>query len=82
MNKFIFGMILVAFTATASAGLWEKLQSLGDLQIETTPLTIEAKGWNLRGYMFDAPGNSEYVCVFVAGSEKGGLACYPKAVAQ
>lgn len=77
--KNIFGIILVAIAiAAASAGLWEKMLSLGDRQIETTPLTIEAKGWNLRGYMFEAPGNSDYICVFIAGSGKGGLACYPR----
>ena len=62
----------VAF-GTAKAGLWEKAASLLDRTVETTSFTIEAKGWNLRGYEFVTPTGAR--CVSMTGAEKGGLSC-------
>jgi hypothetical protein len=58
---------------TAKAGLWEKAASLLDMTVETTSFTIEAKGWNLRGYEFVTPTGAR--CVSMTGAEKGGLSC-------
>ncbi|MAH82982.1 MAG: hypothetical protein CBB68_00500 [Rhodospirillaceae bacterium TMED8] len=59
--------------ATAKAGLWEKAASLLDTTVETTSFTIEAKGWNLRGYEFVTPTGAR--CVSMTGTKKGGLSC-------
>ena len=58
---------------TARAGLWEKATSLLDTTVETTSFTIEAKGWNLRGYEFVTPTGAR--CVSITGTKKGGLSC-------
>ena len=59
--------------ATAQAGLWEKATSLLDTTVSTTSFTIEAKGWNLRGYEFVTPTGAR--CVSMTGTKKGGLSC-------
>jgi hypothetical protein len=43
------------------------------MTVETTSFTIEAKGWNLRGYEFVTPTGAR--CVSMTGAEKGGLSC-------
>ncbi|MDB4311965.1 hypothetical protein N9937_00905 [bacterium] len=63
--------------------------SLGDIAMKarnamrdavpTEAVAIEADGGNFRGYLFDAPFNPAYVCLFSAGTQKGGMSCYPKA---
>ena len=58
---------------TAQAGLWEKAISLLDTTVSTTSFTIEAKGWNLRGYEFVTPTGAR--CVSMTGTKKGGLSC-------
>ena len=58
---------------TAQAGLWEKATSLLDTTVSATSFTIEAKGWNLRGYEFVTPTGAR--CVSMTGTEKGGLSC-------
>ena len=58
---------------TAKAGLWEKATSLLDTTVETTSFSIEAKGWNLRGYEFVTPTGAR--CVSMTGTKKGGLSC-------
>ena len=62
----------IAFV-TAQAGLWEKATSLLDTTVSTKSFTIEAKGWNLRGYEFVTPTGAR--CISMTGSEKGGLSC-------
>jgi hypothetical protein len=62
----------IAF-GTAKAGLWEKATSLLDTTVSTTSFTIEAKGWNLRGYEFVTPTGAR--CVSMTGTQKGGLSC-------
>lgn len=62
----------IAFV-TAQAGLWERASSLLDTTVSTTSFTIEAKGWNLRGYEFVTPTGAR--CISMTGSEKGGLSC-------
>jgi len=58
---------------TAQAGFWEKATSLLDTTVSTTSFTIEAKGWNLRGYEFVTPTGAR--CVSMTGTQKGGLSC-------
>ena len=58
---------------TAQAGLWEKATSLLDTTVSATSFTIEAKGWNLRGYEFVTPTGAR--CVSMTGTQKGGLSC-------
>jgi len=62
----------IAFGA-AKAGLWEKATSLLDKTVETSTFSIEAKGWNLRGYEFVTPRGAR--CVSMTGTQKGGLSC-------
>lgn len=62
----------IAF-GTAQAGLWEKATSLLDTTVSSTSFTIEAKGWNLRGYEFVTPTGAR--CVSMTGTQKGGLSC-------
>ena len=62
----------IAF-GTAQAGLWEKATSLLDTTVSATSFTIEAKGWNLRGYEFVTPTGAR--CVTMTGTQKGGLSC-------
>ena len=57
----------------AKAGLWEKATSLLDTTVDTTSFTIEAKGWNMRGYEFVTPTGAR--CVSMTGTQKGGLSC-------
>ena len=57
----------------AQAGFWEKATSLLDTTVSTTSFTIEAKGWNLRGYEFVTPTGAR--CVSMTGTQKGGLSC-------
>jgi hypothetical protein len=57
----------------AQAGLWEKATSLLDTTVSTTSFTVEAKGWNLRGYEFVTPTGAR--CVSMTGTQKGGLSC-------
>ena len=62
----------IAF-GTAQAGLWEKATSLLDTTVSATSFTIEAKGWNLRGYEFVTPTGAR--CVSMTGTQKGGVSC-------
>ena len=67
---------LVTFSfalGVAKAGLWEKATSLLDTTVDTTSFTIEAKGWNMRGYEFVTPTGAR--CVSMTGTQKGGLSC-------
>jgi hypothetical protein len=68
-----FLLICSIALVTAQAGLWERASSLLDTTVSTTSFTIEAKGWNLRGYEFVTPTGVR--CVSMTGSEKGGLSC-------
>jgi hypothetical protein len=62
----------IAF-GTAKAGLWEKATSLLDKTVSTSSFSIEAKGWNMRGYEFVTPTGAR--CVAMTGTQKGGLSC-------
>jgi hypothetical protein len=64
-----------AAVGSAKAGWWEKIVSLSLPLVETKEFTIEASGWNLRGYAF-AVEELGRVCLYVAGEGKGGLDCW------
>lgn len=68
----------VLFAGAAKAGLWEKLSSFTWGTVESKSFSIEASGWNLRGYMFRIPqaAGVKKECLFVAGEQKGGLTCW------
>ena len=67
-------LIICGFSlGAAKAGLWEKATSLLDTTVDTTSFTIEAKGWNMRGYEFVTPTGAR--CVSMTGTQKGGLSC-------
>ena len=67
----IFLIICGFALESAKAGLWEKATSLLDKTVDTTSFTIEAKGWNMRGYEFLTPTGAR--CVSMTGTQKGGL---------
>ena len=68
-------IVSVAAIGSAKAGWWEKVVSLSLPLVETKEFTIEATGWNLRGYAF-AVEELGRVCLYVAGEGKGGLDCW------
>jgi hypothetical protein len=70
---------LSVMAGTAYAGLWEKVTTMGlPTKQPTTTYSVEAAGWNLRVYEWTPEHNPGVSCMFAAGSEKGGVACYPK----
>jgi hypothetical protein len=70
---------LIAFTASVSsqAGIWEKMTTMGATTIKpSSEYLIETAGWNIRVYEWIPADNPNTRCMFAAGSEKGGVACY------
>lgn len=71
-------VIGIGYVAIRNTGMWEKVSTIGMDKAElTSQFNIPASGWNLRGYEFTPPSDPNMRCIFVAGSNKGGLACYP-----
>jgi hypothetical protein len=75
--KFIALLLTLFLSASVQAGLWEKMTTMG---IETVPPSaeylVETAGWNLRVYEWIPADSPNTRCVFAAGSQKGGVACY------
>ena len=74
---------LIAFVSTlilstsVQAGLWEKVTTLGTETIKpSAEYLIETAGWNIRVYEWIPADNPNARCMFAAGSQKGGVACY------
>ena len=62
-------------------GLGDMVMKARGMFKETVPsksFAVEADGANLRGYAFDHPANQNFGCIFLAGTDKGGLSCIPK----
>jgi len=88
MKRLLIVTALMATMTTANAGD-TVFGGLGDLvmkgrnamrtSIPTQVFALEADGGNFRFYEFDAPRNPRWSCFVVAGTQKGGPACYPKA---
>ncbi|QKQ24724.1 hypothetical protein HUE58_06480 [Candidatus Ruthia endofausta] len=73
---------LIAFIAAllltpVHAGLWEKITTMGVKTVTpTSEYLIETPGWNIRVYEWTPADNPNTRCLFAAGSQKGGVACY------
>lgn len=80
--------LAIAATATAAQAGDTLFGSLGDAVVKarnavrtahpTEVKALEADGGNFRMYVFTAPGNKDVECLMIAGTQKGGAACYPK----
>ena len=80
-------MLVLSFNASAGDTLFG---SLGDLivkgknafrdTIPTRAQALEADGGNFRLYSWTPDDNRNITCFMVAGTQKGGSACYPKGV--
>ena len=82
MKNLVIGLIL-ALGLSTQVNAFELDRLFGNGQssqgtINAKLFKIQARGSDLRAYIFEAPGNSDYICMFVAGSQKGGTTCYPK----
>lgn len=76
--KYFIIAILFAVATAANAGMWENISSLADEDVELkAKYNVPAKGWNLRVYEWTPAANPDYRCLFAAGEQKGGPACYP-----
>jgi hypothetical protein len=62
---------------SAQAGLWEKMTTMGIETVKpSAEYLIETAGWNIRVYEWIPADNPNTRCMFAAGSQKGGVACY------
>ncbi|NYT52550.1 MAG: hypothetical protein H0A74_03135 [Candidatus Vesicomyosocius endoextente] len=69
--------IIVLFLTPVHAGLWEKITTIGaKIVTPTSEYLIETSGWNIRVYEWIPTDNPNTRCLFAAGSQKGGVACY------
>lgn len=78
MKKLMLAVTLLFTSTTASAGMWEKVTTLGqETKRNTAAYTVEAAGWNIRVVEWIPQHNPNIRCMFGGGSKKGGIACYP-----
>lgn len=77
MKKLVL-LTAMTLTMSANAGLWEKVSTAGAPTVQSKMYKIDAAGWNLRAYEFTPLHSQHMKCVFVAGSKKGGVSCFPK----
>jgi len=78
MKKTFLVISLLVVSFTAQAGIFSALRDSSREQIPTQVLSLEADGKNFRMYIYPAPYNSDYICVMIAGTQKGGNSCYPR----
>lgn len=78
MNIKLITFLLTLLTALSTqAGLWEKMTTMGTQTIKpSSEYLIETAGWNIRVYEWIPADNPNTRCMFAAGSQKGGVACY------
>ncbi len=75
--KLITFLLTLLATLSAQAGLWEKMTTMGTQTIKpSSEYLIETAGWNIRVYEWIPADNPNTRCMFAAGSQKGGVACY------
>lgn len=74
-------LMVLGYSVAANAS-WFNITGGFEGTLDAKRIKISAAGSDLRGYFFTPPGNPAYECVFIAGSQKGGAACYPKATQQ
>ena len=71
--------LITAFilSISAQAGLWEKMTTMGAQTVKpSSEYLIETAGWNIRVYEWIPADHPNARCMFAAGSQKGGVACY------
>ena len=70
-------LITLIVSLSTQAGLWEKMTTMGAQTIKpSSEYLIETAGWNIRVYEWIPADNPNTRCMFAAGSQKGGVACY------
>lgn len=78
MKTKLASLLTTLVISTASqAGLWEKMTTMGAETVKpSSEYLIETAGWNIRVYEWIPADNPNARCMFAAGSQKGGVACY------
>ena len=75
--KLITLLITLVVSLSAQAGLGEKMTTMGAQTVKpSSEYLIETAGWNIRVYEWIPADNPNSRCMFAAGSQKGGVACY------
>ncbi|RUM83161.1 MAG: hypothetical protein DSZ20_00830 [Candidatus Thioglobus sp.] len=70
-------LITLVVSLSTQAGLWEKMTTMGAKTVKpSSEYLIETAGWNIRVYEWIPADNPNIRCMFAAGSQKGGVACY------
>ena len=69
----------IAFNNNSNKGsTYEKWTTLfKTTKNNTSTYNVEAAGWNVRVIEWTPEDNKDYRCMFVAGTEKAGVGCYP-----
>ncbi len=76
-NKLIVLLTTFLMSVSVQAGLWEKVTTMGAKTVKpSSEYLIETAGWNIRVYEWIPADNPNARCMFAAGSQKGGVACY------
>jgi hypothetical protein len=76
-TKIIVLITTFLLSLSAQAGLWEKMTTMGAKTVKpSSEYLIETAGWNIRVYEWIPADNPNARCMFAAGSQKGGVACY------
>ncbi len=77
INKLSILLAGFLLSISAQAGLWEKMTTMGAETVKpSSEYLIETAGWNIRVYEWIPADNPNVRCMFAAGSQKGGVACY------
>ncbi|CAC9590753.1 hypothetical protein [uncultured Gammaproteobacteria bacterium] len=77
INKLLTLVAVFLLSFSAQAGLWEKMTTMGAETVKpSAEYLIETAGWNIRVYEWIPADNPNVRCMFAAGSQKGGVACY------
>lgn len=72
----LFGMLAITLSACEEGSYWDS----NTKQLKSDKVgRLEATGEDLRVYEFIPQTDPRMQCVFVAGENKGGLQCWPKA---
>ena len=70
-------LITLVVSLSTQAGLWEKMTTMGAQTVKpSSEYLIETAGWNIRVHEWIQADNPNTRCMFAAGSQKGGVACY------